>query len=104
MGWWFGSHQAEVVLDSGPAGAVHGVAFLFAGCDGGFLDLLFAFEAAVDEAGQGVEEAEAVEGAALQGFFEAVGTEVDDGLADLGDGDFGGSLVAGKSFGAVATA
>ena len=75
--------------------------FLFIGFDGGFLDLVFAFETAVDEASKSVKETEAVERAALDGFFEAFGSEVDDGLADLGDGDFRSGLVAGKAFGAA---
>lgn len=37
----------------------------------------------------------------MHGFFEAFGAEIDDGLADLGDGDFGRGLVAGKAFGAA---
>ena len=93
------SQQVQVAFDSGEAGAVHGVAPLFVGRDGGFLDVLFAFEAAVDEAGQGVKEAEAVKRTGLHGVFEAVGAEVDDGLADLGDGNFGRGLIAGKAFG-----
>ena len=96
-GWWFGSHQVQVLFDSGEAGAGHAAALF----GGGFLDLLFAFEAAVDEAGQRVEEAEAVEGAGFHGVFEAIGAEVDDGLADLGNGDFGRGLVAGQTFGAA---
>ena len=65
------------------------------------MDLLFAFEAAVDEAGEGVKEAEAVHRAGLHGVFEAFGTEVDDGLADLSDGNLGRGLVAGNAFGAA---
>ena len=63
------------------------------------MDLGFAFEATVDETGEGIQEAEAVERAGLHRFLEACGPEVDDGLAHLGDGDFGGGLVAGKAFG-----
>jgi hypothetical protein len=52
-------------------------------------DVVFAFESAVNETGQGVEEAEAVEGAGLHGFFKAFRPEIDNGLAHLGDGDLG---------------
>jgi hypothetical protein len=72
-----------------------------ANLSGVFDDVVFAFEAAIDEAGQGVEEAEAVEGAGLHGVFEAVRAEVDDGLADLGYSDLWRGLVAGKAFGAA---
>ena len=77
------------------------IAGFSAGLGGVFEEVMFAFEAAVDETGQSIEEAEAVERAGLYGFFEALRTEVDDGLADFGDGDFGGGLVAGKAFGAT---
>lgn len=82
-------------------GAIDGLTFFVVGFDCVFLDLVFAFEAAIDEARKGVEEAEAVERAVFHGVFEAAGTEVDDGLADLGDSDFGGGLVAGQAFGAT---
>lgn len=81
--------------------AVNRLNVLLVRFDCGFLDLVFAFEPAIDEAGEGVEEAEAVEGTVFHGFLEAFGSEVDDGLADLGDGDFRCGLVAGEAFGAA---
>ena len=64
-------------------------------------DDLFAFEAAVDEASERVEEAKAVERAVFHRVFDALGAEVNDSLADLGDSNFGRGLVAGKAFGAA---
>jgi hypothetical protein len=96
------SQEVEVLFDSMKLGPVNRLRILpvrYGGCR--LVDLGFAFEATVDEAGEGIKEAEAVEGTVLHGFFEAFGTEIDDGLADLGDSDFGGSLVAGKAFGAA---
>jgi hypothetical protein len=77
------------------------VAGFAAGLSCVFDDVVFAFEAAVDEPCQGIEKAEWVQRAGLHGVFEAFGAEIDDGLADLGDGDFGRGLVAGEAFGAA---
>ena len=64
-------------------------------------DDLFAFEAAVDEASERVKEAKAVERAVFHRVFDALGAEVNDSLADLGDSNFGRGLVAGQAFGAA---
>jgi len=83
------------------ASAIDGLALAIFNCGGGFLDVGFAFKAAVDEASQGVKEAEAVERAVFHGFLEALGAEVDDSLADLGDSDFWSGLVTGNALGAA---
>ena len=61
----------------------------------------FATEAARENTGQGVEEAEGVHGAFLKGTADSFGAEVDECFAKESGGDFGSGLIA---FGALALA
>jgi len=67
------------------------------------IDLLaneaFATEAAREDTGQGVEQAESVHGIFLKGAADSFGAEVDKAFAKESGGDFGSGLIA---FGAVA--
>ena len=55
-------------------------------------EVAFAFEAAVGEAGQGIEHAEEIERAGGEALAEGVGADIGEGLADLSGGDFVGDL------------
>lgn len=60
-------------------------------------NLALAFEATGNETGEDIEEAEVVAAIFSEGVLETFAAEVDKEFADLGNGDFGGSLVNGRA-------
>ena len=60
---------------------------------GCFGEEAFAFDAAGEHPGHGIEETESVERVFLKGALEGVGAEIDESFAGEGDGNFWSGLI-----------